>query len=85
MEIEEGLEEVLGKDVIVVANAYLQGVLDATPPDERSGVDTWYGYGEYDINVDGSGFHGGDEDALRVLVHRYGDPTFKTLYTGKKK
>ena len=79
MEIEEELEE-----VIAVAKAYLQGVLDATPPDDRSGVDTWYGYKDFDINVDGSEYHGGDEDALRVLVYKHGN-MMETLYEGEKK
>ena len=79
MEIEEGLEE-----VIAVANAYLQGVIDATPPKDRPCVDTWYAYKDFDINVDGSVYHGGGEDTLRVLFYRHGN-MMKTLYKGEKK
>ncbi len=78
MEIEEGLEE-----AIAVANAYLQGVLDVTHAVEKPGVDTWYAYKNFDINVDGSDYHGGDEDTLRVYVYRNGN-ILETLYEGEK-
>lgn len=70
--------------VVAIAHAYLQGVLDATPPDQRQSTDIWYGFGAHDINVYGSEYHGGDADTLRVLVYKAGDYS-ETVYKGESK
>lgn len=67
-------------DILCIADAYLQGVVDATPVGYRHCTDTWYGFGDYDINVDGSDYHGGDADTLRVLVYKHGN-YMETIYT----
>jgi hypothetical protein len=60
-------------DILCIADAYLQGVVDATPVGYRHCTDTWYGFGDYDINVDGSDYHGEGEDTLFVYVYKRGD------------
>lgn len=62
-------------DILFIADAYLQGVFDSVPKDERHCVDTWWATEKYDINVDGSDYHGLDEDVLCVYVYRVGDYT----------
>lgn len=59
--------------VIAIAKAFAQGVKNTTPDDELEGVDIWYGTEEYDINVDGSDYHGEGEDTLFVYVYKRGD------------
>lgn len=78
MEIEEGLEE-----AIAVAKAYLQGVLDATPPKDRPCFDAWYAYKDFDINVDGSDYNGKDESTLCVYVYHHGN-MMEAIYKGEK-
>lgn len=77
MEIEEELEE-----VIAVAKAYLQGAIDATPPKDRPCFDAWYAYKDFDINVDGSAYYGGNEDTLRVWVYHHGN-MMDAIYKGE--
>ena len=71
-------------EVTKAALAYLQGVLDALPRDDRSWVDTWHAFGDYDFNVFGSEYHDKGNDVLCVAVHKAGDYS-TTLFLGEGK